>query len=123
MYGHFSVHSKSVKTFYPSGMKPYRLSMDSKTLNSITQQNTNYMLKFVSFATNVKLWFCFCQTLFYLEHLRFGPAGGNSKGDVDHGPIAHRPDCHTFSWRVRPPSGRQGSAAARWRPGWRDICR
>ena len=75
------------------------------------------------FATNLKLWFCFCQILFYLEHLRFGPAGGNSKGDVDHWPIAHRPDCHTFSWRVRPPSGWQGSAAARWRPGWRDVCR
>lgn len=28
--------------------------------------------------------FCFYHTLFYLEQLRFGPAGGNDERDVHH---------------------------------------
>jgi len=64
----------------------------------------------------------FASTLFYLEHLGLAPAGGHSEGAVQHRPFPRRSDRHSPSWSVWSACGRQGSAGARWRSGWRDIC-
>lgn len=63
----------------------------------------------------------FCAPLFYLKQLRFGPAGGQSEGDVHRGPVAPGLDSHPPGRRVRPPRGRQGPAAAGRGPRGREV--